>query len=415
MSEVTPQQTFDLVISGGGATGWSLLLSLQTMLPADKPLKVAFIDSFDPNKAQPHPGFDARALALSKQTLQFFKTMGIADDIAKRGTAIKTIQVSDKGAAGQVRLHHSDYHETELGMVMEAQDLGAVLLECAERNLQEQALSHIELVRLQPDKIQLAETRRDSIQITTESGHRLTTQLLVLAEGTQSSSKAFFNIDVTQKNYQQHAIIANVVTELPPNNTAFERFTASGPLAFLPMTEQRSGVVWSVASADVEQLLALDDDNFIQQLQTQFGQRLGKIIKVGKRQSYPLNLLKSDDSFSHRVVCIGNAAQTLHPIAGQGFNLALRDAWQLAKCIANTVQQKQDIGAYQSLCQFKAERKQDQQQTILLTDSLVHLFSNNNALLRAGRNIGLLLMNNKQKLKDGFARIAMGQRSGAQL
>ena len=414
MSDVTEQQKFDLVISGGGATGWSLVLALQTLLPQEKPFRVALIDSFDPDKTQPHPGFDARALALSQQTLQFFNKMGIAEDIAKRGTAIKTIQVSDKGAAGQVILHHSDYQESELGMVMEAQDLGTVLLECAERKLQ-QALGNIELVRLQPDKIQSAETSRDGIQITTENGQQLTTALLVLAEGTQSSSKAFFNIDVTQKPYQQHAIIANVVTELPPQHTAFERFTASGPLAFLPMTEQRSGVVWSVASADADPLLTLDDDSFIQQLQTQFGERLGKIVKVGKRQAYPLNLLKSDDSFAHRVVCIGNAAQTLHPIAGQGFNLALRDAWQLAKCIVNTVQQKQDIGAYQSLHQFKAERKQDQQQTILVTDSLVHLFSNNNPILTAGRNIGLLLMNNQQKLKDTFARVAMGQRSGARL
>lgn len=404
------QQDFDLVISGGGATGWSLILALQTLLPADKRLKVALIDSFDPSQSQSHPGFDARAIALSRQTLHYFQRLGVDAEMSAKATAIHTIHVSDKGASGQVLLKHTDYQEHQLGMVTEAHELGTELLKCAQKRCDSH--SQLSLITFQPDNIISAETHRDHILLKTKTGQALRASLLVLAEGSRSASRDLFDLNVTQQDYRQHAIIANVVTEKPPQNTAFERFTESGPLAFLPMSQQRCGVVWSVNEHDFDGVMAMNDADFIRALQQQFGFRLGTILKAGKRQSYPLSLITTDDQNSHRLASIGNAAQTLHPIAGQGFNLAIRDAWQLAENIAESVRQSQDIGQFKRIAAYKKCRKQDKHNSILLTDSLVHLFSNNNPLLTAGRNIGLLLMNNTPVLKDAFARIAMGQRNG---
>lgn len=409
------KQQFDLIISGGGATGWSVVLALLAQVPVvpqgDK-LKVALIDSFDSSKINPHPGFDARALALSQQSLRYFQQMNIADVIKQSGTAIHRIHVSDRGAVGQVVLDHQSYQEQELGIVMEAQQLGGILLNAADSQLAQSP--NIDFLRLQPDRIIKADTHRNQVQIETEGGQSLETKLLVLAEGSASESKQWFNMDTHVNEYQQHAIIANVVTENSPDNTAFERFTTSGPLAFLPMTEQRSGVVWSIDSTDVERVMAMSDEDFLSALQTQFGFRLGKLVKTGKRQAYPLKLITTDDAVCHRVVCVGNASQTLHPIAGQGFNLALRDAWQLAAHVSCCKNNDEDAGSFRLLSVLKEARKKDQQQTIQLTDSLVHLFSNNNPLLTAGRNAGLLLMNNFSFLKDNFARVAMGQQSGTE-
>lgn len=439
---MTNKLVVDVLVSGAGATGWSLLLALSHQLKTSlfsvakinsqqnsskQTLSIALVDAFDNSKPQSHPGFDARALALSQQSLQYFKKLALAQAVAEISTPILKIHVSDKGGAGQVDLHHDDYRQDELGAVVEAQDLGKLLQYHGQRALaasgelaNSEALSNSEelfnskcrlsLNHFQPNRITEISDLRDSIIATLDTGQKIEAKLLVLAEGSSSGSRELLQLPVLQKNYNQHAIITNVQTQKLHENTAWERFTSSGPLAFLPMSEQRSGIVWSVDSSNVREILQLSDVDFLQQLQNAFGYRLGKFLKVGKRQSYPLTFSKVDDSLAHRVVCIGNAAQTLHPIAGQGFNLAFRDAWQLANSIKQWVDSERDFADFQCLSAYKKLRQHDRQQTIWFTDGLVWLFSNSNPILQGARNIGLLTMQNNQILKQRFARMAMGHK-----
>lgn len=413
---MTDNHMLDIVVSGAGATGWSFLLALnnhlstETLFNSAKPLSIGLVDNFDPDKAIPHPGFDARALALSQQSLQFFQKMALKESIMQICTAIKNIHVSDCGSAGQVLLDHADYNLSELGVVVEAQALGKFLLQQGERRLKS-ADSNMTLQRFQPNQIIDIKSERECLTITLDSGSVLQTRLLVLAEGSHSASRELLRLPCREDDYGQHAIIANMQTALPHKNLAWERFTDNGPLALLPMTQQRSGVVWSVNSAEIESIMALNDGDFADALQHMFGYRLGEITKTGKRQSYPLKLTQVNDSLAHRVVCIGNAAQTLHPIAGQGFNLAFRDAWQLAEHIQVRLSKQDDHGAYQALSAFKQLRNIDRQQTIWFTDGLVRLFSNKNPLLQGVRNLGLFAMQNNSSLKQQFARMAMGYRA----
>lgn len=398
----------DLVVSGAGATGWSFLLALEQHLAEDARVSVVLVDTFDDSKPMPHPGFDARALALSQQSLQFFRELQLGDDVSVVTTPIHKIHVSDQGSAGQVQLHHQDYGLAELGVVVEAQALGKMLLETAQRRLFS-SQSKIQLTHIQPAQIQQIITRRDSINLTLSDGQQFQSQLLVLAEGSHSASRELLKLEAEVQQYGQHAIITNVVTEKPHSNIAWERFTASGPVAFLPMSAQRSGVVWSVNSEHVETILELGSEDFKARLQDAFGYRLGAIVKTGKTQSYPLQLIRVDDSLAHRVACIGNASQTLHPIAGQGFNLAFRDAWQLAQSVAQQCGNNADVGEFRALSAWKKRRQQDRDSTIFFTDGLVRLFSNENPLLQGARNAGLMAMQCTPALKQQFARMAMGQ------
>lgn len=449
---MTNKRVVDVLVSGAGATGWSLLLALSHQMKShqsktdffsakktnsqhsstSQKLSVALVDAFDNSKAQSHPGFDARALALSQQSLRYFKKLDLAQSIAEISTPIHKIHVSDKGGVGQVNLHHDDYQQEELGAVVEAQDLGKLLQfhgvrafsapgAAADSEQFSRSDHNLSLEHFQPNHIVEISDTRDSSIVTLDSGQEIQAKLLVLAEGSSSGSRELLQLPNLQEDYKQHAIITNVQTQKPHENIAWERFTASGPLAFLPMTAQRSGIVWSVDAKDVEGLLQLNDLDFSQQLQQAFGYRLGKFLKIGKRQSYPLLLSKVDDSLAHRVVCIGNAAQTLHPIAGQGFNLAFRDAWQLAQCIKKWTDERvfgevdglgevADFGDFQRLSEYKKLRLHDREQTIWFTDGLVRLFSNNNPILQSARNIGLLTMQNNQGLKQQLARMAMGHK-----
>lgn len=404
---------FDIVIAGGGATGLSFILALQHCLAKSRqasgdPLKVALVEAWCAGSEQQHPGFDARAIALSQQTLAIFAKLQLSDTISATTTAIRHIHISDQGGAGQCTLDHSDYQVSELGSVIEAHHLGGCLAGAVERHVQPELIS---LTRFQPDHITAITQVKERTVATLKSGQQVTGKLLILAEGGKSSTRDLLPISVANNDYQQSAIIANIVTQKPHQNTAFERFTAQGPLAFLPMSDNRSGVVWSVSSAEVASLMAMTEQQFIAQLQKIFGYRLGTITKAGKRASFPLVLVNADDRFAHRTVCIGNAAQTLHPIAGQGFNLAIRDAWCLAVNVVDGLCQGHDIGSYNRLKAFRYLRQQDKENTLLLTDGLVRLFSNKDPILQASRNLGLMAMQLNDFSKTTFANIAMGKKA----
>ncbi|XOV78978.1 MAG: 2-octaprenyl-6-methoxyphenyl hydroxylase [Aestuariibacter sp.] len=382
----------DVLISGGGAAGYSLALALQ-----ESDISLALVEAHDTASARPSPGFDARVIALSAQSLEFYAGFPTGKDIFKHCTAIEHIHVSDKGRVGQCSLHAKELNKPQLGGVIALQDLGQIL----QKQLSPTCL------RYQPDSISAVKQQRDFVEVTLASGKQIETKLLVIAEGANSSTATLMNCPAEQEHYHQQAIVANVKLQDSHDHWAFERFTEHGPLALLPMADNCASLVWCVSEEQVQNLSALSDKPFIAQLQQMFGSRLGRITDVSKRYCYPLVLTQRKDSTLHRAVVVANSAQALHPIAGQGFNLGLRDIQALAQVLGNT----DDPGSYQTLRRFQQLRQQDRHQTITMTDALVRLFSNNNPILALSRNAGLIKMALTGDLRKHFARTAMGLRN----
>jgi 2-octaprenyl-6-methoxyphenol hydroxylase len=228
---------------------------------------------------------------------------------------------------------------------------------------------------------------------------------VVAADGVASTCCEQLSIEQTVKTLPQSAIITNISTSLPHQHCAFERFTNQGPLALLPMSDNRYSVVWCVKDEYVNSILDMSDEAFTEHLQKAFGWRAGKITKAGSRSHYPLNIYQRPQSVSHRFVAIGNAAQTLHPIAGQGFNLGLRDVAALVEAIGD---HQGDIGDYSVLHHYQVKRSCDKSNTIMLTESLVRLFSNDYFATSLGRNVGLALMDNLPFLKAPLLKHTLG-------
>lgn len=410
----TKQQHFDLAIAGGGSNGCALALALSR----SSGLKIAIVEAqpfLTADTAQQlHPGFDARVVALAKHSYDLLQGFGV-DELDKIATSIKHIHVSDRGHIGQCQLHHQDYNLPALGYVVELQRLGEAL----QNQLSAADNSHISWFC--PEQIQALQQHQDAIDITLTSGAQLSAKLLVVAEGGNSPTRELLNINTEISPYAQIALIANVMTNKPHNNWAFERFTEHGPLALLPLsgtdeTQQvgdvaRCSLVWTIEPDQQQALMDASDADFLAQLQSAFGYRLGKFNRVGERFCYPLQLVRASTSVTHRAAVIGNAAQSLHPIAGQGLNLGLRDVEALCQCILEAVQSGDDIGQYSVLRAYEQSRKSDQNLTIGMTDGLVRIFSNNYLPLVTGRNLGLLAMNQLPQLKTQLARQAMGLNS----
>lgn len=383
-----------VIIVGGGMAGATLALAISSLTKGAVP--VALVEAQQPDNRQ-HPGFDARAIALAQGTCQQLDSIGIWSALADCATAIKHVHVSDSGHSGFVNLQAQDYRVPALGQVIELFDAGKRLFA-----LLQQAPG----VTLHcPAKVVEVVRTAESATVTLDNGQQLSGKLLVAADGSHSALAQACNIQWQQQDYQQIAVIANVTTSELPNGRAFERFTRNGPLALLPMSQGRSSLVWCHAKEDKQQVDSWDDARFIAELQRAFGWRLGKILHAGKRHSYPLQLLTASRHVSHRLALVGNAAQTLHPIAGQGFNLGLRDVMSLAETIA---QAGKDPGDYEVLSQYQQRRQQDQQATIGVTDGLIHLFANRYGPLVVGRNLALMAMEQMPAIRDTFARQTLG-------
>lgn len=383
-----------VIIVGGGMAGATLALAISSLTKGAVP--VALVEAQQPDNRL-HPGFDARAIALAQGTCQQLDSIGIWSALADCATAIKHVHVSDSGHSGFVNLQAQDYRVPALGQVIELFDAGKRLFA-----LLQQAPG----VTLHcPAKVVEVVRTAESATVTLDNGQQLSAKLLVAADGSHSALAQACNIQWQQQDYQQIAVIANVTTSELPNGRAFERFTRNGPLALLPMSQGRSSLVWCHAKEDKQQVDSWDDARFIAELQRAFGWRLGKILHAGKRHSYPLQLLTASRHVSHRLALVGNAAQTLHPIAGQGFNLGLRDVMSLAETIA---QAGKDPGDYEVLSQYQQRRQQDQQATIGVTDGLIHLFANRYGPLVVGRNLALMSMECIPTIRDAFARRTLG-------
>jgi 2-octaprenyl-6-methoxyphenol hydroxylase len=238
-------------------------------------------------------------------------------------------------------------------------------------------------------------------------------RLLVAADGGRSAIRERLGIAQRHRTYGHHAIVANVTPSLPHQGVAFERFTETGPLALLPMTQNRCGLVWTARDAGVADVLALDDRAFLAALQERFGFRLGRFVAVGRRSHYPLELRLAETQVLDRVAIIGNAAHTVHPIAGQGFNLGIRDVAMLADVLVEADRTGRDLGALAVLTDYEAARRRDQRTVALATDVLARLFTNPLGPLRVARNLGMTVLDALPPAKHLLARVGMGL-AGAQ-
>lgn len=386
-----------VIIVGGGMTGATLALAISHFTQGQLP--VHLVEAVAP-EASNHPGFDARAIALAQGTCQQLSRIGIWQAIADRATAIGTVHVSDRGHAGFVTLDAQDYRIDALGQVVELHDVGLRLF----RLLQDAPGVTLHC----PARVASVSRSEASVSVTLENGSVIEGQLLVAADGSRSSLGTQCGVEWRQQPYGQVAVIANVATAADHNGRAFERFTQHGPLAMLPMSDGRCSLVWCHPQDKAEEVKAWSDERFCTELQKAFGWRLGRIIHAGKRTVYPLSLTTASQSISHRLALVGNAAQTLHPIAGQGFNLGLRDVMSLAESLAQAWGEQKDCGAYSVLSHYQKRRQADKEATIGVTDGLVHLFANRWAPLVAGRNLGLMAMELFIPARDVLAQRTLG-------
>lgn len=364
----------DILIVGGGPVGATLALALQGY-----GLAVTLLEA----RARGASGDDPRALALSQGSRLILQRIGVWDDVAAQATAIETIHVSQRGSFGQTILRAAEQGQDALGYVLPYAALSAAL----ERKLAQAPEIAVEYdaraVSLQP--------AADRAEIIVEQGggqHALHAQLAVLADGGRSLG-ALPGMRREVREYGQHALVAQVESELPHDNVAYERFTPAGPLALLPQGERGFALVWTASPEDAALLSALPEAEFLQRLHDHFGDRLGQFIQVSGRATFPLKLSTLRPVVGEHLAVIGNAAQTLHPVAGQGFNLGLRDAWELAHLVRETP--LAEIGDAVMLAQYQSRRQLDTDGGIFFTDFLVRAFSNALPGLAPLRGAGLAL------------------------
>ena len=389
---------YDVVIAGGAMVGACLAIALDEL--TEHQLHIAVVEAVATDQHQ-HPGYDARSIALSHGSTRLLDSIQLWPELAEVATAIKQIHVSDRGHAGMIELSAHQLAVDALGYVIELADAGSIL--------HHQLVTRPQIDLFCPAKVEHIERTQSEALVRLDTGKRLRAKLVVAADGSPSHCCDLLHIDRSERDFEQVAIIANITTAEPHQGQAFERFTEHGPVALLPMSQGRSSLVWCIEPQQQARIMALTDTEFLAELQPIFGWRLGALTIAGARNCYPLVLRQAKRLVTHRTAIIGNAAQTLHPIAGQGFNLGLRDVMALAEEIAAGVKRGADIGLPTVLGRYRERRLPDRQATIAMTAGLVSLFANNNPALIVGRNVGLMTMSLSNTLQAPLLRCAMGQ------
>lgn len=388
---------YDVLIVGGGMVGASLAIALSSL-----PLRIALAEAV-PFRSDNQPSYDDRAIALAYGTRRIFEGMDLWENLSAAMTPIHRIHISDRGHFGFTRLDCRDEGVVALGYVAVSRAMGAVLAERVRRP------SNVAL--LCPAAVTHVTSGSARAEVTLEQegiGRLLTARLVIAADGATSQVRDWFGIATQRWDYGQTAVITNVTPRLPHGNRAFERFTDGGPLALLPMSDDRCSVVWTVRGTHAAQVMAMDDAAFRQALQQRFGTRLGEFLRVGARRSYPLHLVRAREHVRPRLALIGNAAHTLHPVAGQGFNLGLRDVAVLAEVLGDAVDAGKDIGDLEVLRRYANWRRQDHLKMIAFTDGLARVFANPWSPVRAVRNAGMLAVDLLPPIKHMLVRHTMG-------
>ena len=390
----------DVAIVGGGLVGASLAIALEPL-----GLRVALVEGVAPQAAS-QPSFDDRTSALGNGTRRIFETLGVWQQVAAEAAPIRRIHVSDAGRFGFARLAAAEHGLEAFGYVITNRAIGAAL------RARLAVLPGLEL--RMPAKVTGVSTGEGALELAVEPGAPLRARLVVAADGAHSVVRAAAGLEARVEDYHQVAVVAHVRASRPSDGTAYERFTPTGPIAVLPLHDGALGVVWTLEPGQAERVRQLDDAAYLAELQRAVGWRLGRLQQVGQRQSYPLRLTRADTIVAPRTVLVGNAAQGLHPVAGQGFNLGLRDAVTLAEVLSEALAASHggrdgfDCGAAAVLDTYVARRQADRDGVTRFTDGLVKLFADERPGFGAARDLGLLLFDLSPTAKAALSRISWG-------
>ncbi len=374
----------DVLIVGGGLTGLTLDLALRSL-----GYKTFLIERQMP-VLKTEPDFDARNLALSPASMNILKMLGIWSSLESKTTPIKMIHTSLKGAFGATRLTSENH--LPLGWVVEIHELYRALC------------SSIHGPSLyEPSQLLSFDCATATARIQSKSGEKtIQGRVVVAADGVDSSMRKFCGLSSDEMNYQEQALVTNIGLLRSHSNIAYERFTESGPLALLPLPEKRMAVIWALPVLELQRLIKTSDEVFLAELQRTFGYRVGRMLSVGKRMTYALRQVTMPQKVMGSVVFIGNAAHTLHPVAGQGFNLGLRDVAALVQCI-------QEFGLNQEmLLHYQKAREPDQALVAEYTHRLVSLFSKSSHNFKTLKGLGLLALDQSPLLKKNLIHYASG-------
>jgi 2-octaprenyl-6-methoxyphenol hydroxylase len=383
------------LIVGGGMVGASLACAL-----AELPLSVGLVESI-PFGAAGQPSYDDRTTALALGTRRIYEALGLWDRLAPSAEPIRQIHVSEQGRFGTSRMDASEQGADALGYVVENRVLGEVLSE------RMSGLPRLHM--LCPAQFMSLQTQAEQVSVRVRAGaaeQTLNASLVVGADGASSRVREALGIGIERRDYAQTAIVTNVTPERDHAGMAYERFTPTGPIALLPMSQQRCALVWTQPQSSAESVLQLADADFLSALNQAFGHRLGEFLRVGKRASYPLQRVLSERLHAPRVLLIGNAAHSLHPVAGQGFNLGLRDVAVLAEVLADS--DCRDCGSDAVIQAYIEGRQFDQAHVTQFTDGLVRLFSNRLPGLASFRHLGIVGLDLLPPLKARFTQRSMG-------
>jgi len=396
----------EVIIVGGGMVGLSLALMLAKINIAVKLLEAIKYPNYDDENLAPyHSSFDARNSALSRRSVQIYQELGLWNALQEHATPILEVNITEQGSFGKARLKAEQEKVESFGQVIENAWLGRVLLTQVKKEPLIELIDDVQVTSLiQNTDFAYIEAQRG------ESSLKLQSKLVIAADGRDSFCRKALGIGASEHDYDQVAIVTTVQTSKPHAHVGFERFSHLGPLALLPLPgEYRRSVVWPVKKGTEGEWLGDENDqHFLDALQETYGDRAGKFQKTGKRFSFPLSQVLAEKQAVGRVVLMGNAAHTIHPVAGQGFNLCMRDAHVLVRYLKEQQVQGADLGDAVILQDYEKSRLSDQQRVIKFCDSVVRGFSNQNPFLKLMRNTGLVAFDTIPGIKPLVANYAMG-------